>query len=76
MGGCGSGLDLAHNESEIVQIAPPDSANAHAIRLSEDINRNPLLSWLEVQDETTGLHYSVYQQRKWSPSREVNRGGD
>ena len=69
------GCDASILESSNVrETASPAGSNSQSPRLSQDINGNPLLSWIETEGAASMLKYSVLSQGQWSQPREVSRG--
>jgi len=77
LAGCdGLSLQGAKSGSRIAEIASPASSNSQSPRLTQDINGNPLLSWIETEGRFSVLKYSIFAQGQWSPPLEVARGDD
>ena len=72
--GCDKGSFTAH--SSFTEIDSPAGLNSQSPRLSQDLQGNPLLSWIELEGERSILKYSVMRQDQWSLSQEVARGDD
>lgn len=74
---CGNSTPEADSEQAIQLLPSPAGPESGQPNLFVDENGTVYLSWIEGVDEAqVALKFSVLQGEKWSPPREIARGGD